>query len=464
MPTKPLEQRHFVFVERPRRHERWFKIGLVGATCLAIFAFLAALPRGSYFVRSMPGLARRTARRVLGRPTPRFEIDEEWRRYRVQGVADSIQSGRRFYDEADRSLKRLFDYAGLDPDRAVHRWGNYTRTLLLPGKVFEEDDNGRSYRLKPHTKSIWLRGLTLKAGVLMFFLVPYGPGLADAIRGTSAIPIAESVQSTNSWGLRGPEPEVNAPLRVMVLGDSFMQGLYIGDGDTPPERLRRYLCTELNEPVSVLNTGLMGYSPEQYYFSLVAFAERFQPHFIVTSYFANDFGTVGDVTNGLGDWDEGKYWLDKIAAYCQTRNLPFLLVSVPLAEHMKGRRRTGNYPGMLVNTLEINSANLFNPLDRFVDANLSLVVAGLRNGQPPSGIPLFNEKHQDGHFSAIGSEVWAEAVGRRVVLLLRRQEAVQTARLNSLARFRQGEAPSEPRRERARLPRITKPHLATVKD
>ena len=42
----------------------------------------------------------------------------------------------------------------------------------------------------------------------MFFLVPDGPGLAAAIKGTAAIPVSESRQSTNSWGLRGPEPDL----------------------------------------------------------------------------------------------------------------------------------------------------------------------------------------------------------------------------------------------------------------
>ena len=45
-------------------------------------------------------------------------------------------------------------------------------TLLLPSTIFEADDTGRSYRLRPNTRSIWLRNLTLKSGVLMFFLVP----------------------------------------------------------------------------------------------------------------------------------------------------------------------------------------------------------------------------------------------------------------------------------------------------
>ena len=33
------------------------------------------------------------------------------------------------------------------------------------------------------------------------------------------IPVETSRQTTNSWGLRGPEPDRNAPLRGIVLGD-----------------------------------------------------------------------------------------------------------------------------------------------------------------------------------------------------------------------------------------------------
>ncbi len=166
--------------------------------------------------------------------------------------------------------------------------------------MFEADDTGRSYRLRPRTKSIWLRELALKAGVLMFFLVPDGPDLAEAIRGTSAIVVSESKQTTNSWGLRGPEPELDAPLRGIVLGDSFMQGMFIGDNETPPECLRRDLEKQLKTKVSILNTGHLGYSPEQYYYTLLAFADRFRPHFVVVSVCLNDFGNAVRGHSGKG--------------------------------------------------------------------------------------------------------------------------------------------------------------------
>ena len=351
-------------------------------------------------------------------PTPREEIDAGWRRYRLQGVLDSQRAITRFYAEADPAYQRLLRYAGLDPVDGLHRWGNYRLTLLLPSKVFEADDTGRSYRLRPCTKSIWLRELTLKAGVLMFFLVPDGPGLSEAMRGTSAIVVTESKQTTNSWGLRGPEPELDAPYRGIVLGDSYMQGMFIGDNDTPSECLRRDLERRWKSKVSILNTGHLGYSPEQYYYSLIAFADRFRPHFVVVSICSNDFGDGFEVLEGKGDWDEGKYWLDLIGEFCRKRQLPYLIVPAPQTTQMMSRRKTGFYPGILTNILDTNGLKFLDPTDAFVDAHLRLVFEGERKGHRPAGCLLFNEQYRDGHFSPLGSEVWAEAVGRRIALLV----------------------------------------------
>ena len=49
------------------------------------------------------------------------------------------------------------------------------------------------------------------------------------------------------------------------------------------------LESHLKIKVSILNTGHLGYSPEQYYYSLVEYGDRFRPHFVVVSVFGNDF-------------------------------------------------------------------------------------------------------------------------------------------------------------------------------
>ena len=309
-------------------------------------------------------------------------------------------------------------YAGMDPEHALLGWGNFDWTFLLSSKVFEPDEH-RSYRLRPRVVSIWLKDLA-EFGIGAYFLVPDGPGLADAYRGTKATLVPGSRQVTNSWGVRGPEPDTDAPLRVLVLGDSYMQGMFIGDDETPPECLRRYLDRTLGLRTSVLNGGLMGYSPDQYYYTLMAHAERFRPHVVVVSLFANDCGNALDaISRGRGDWKEGKYWLDRIARDCRHHGRPCLVVAAPFEPSLIGLRRPGNYPGNLANVLIVESAAYLDPMDDFVNAHLGARVEARRRGRVvPKGCVLYNDAINDGHFSAAGSEVWAESVGRRLVLML----------------------------------------------
>jgi hypothetical protein len=413
-------------MECSQHRERWFKRAILAATCLVIAIMLGASPRGRYLVASLASEARQAARQTIGLPQPREELDEAWRRYRLHGIAESRQALPGIYAEAGPAIQRLMRYAGLDPEQGLLRWGNFNRTLLLPSTIFEADETGRSYRLRPNTRSIWLRNVTVKSGILMFFLVPDRPELAEAIKGTAAIPVETSRQTINSWGLRGPEPDPDAPLRGIVLGDSFMQGLFIGDDETPPERLRRYLQTHLKTRVSLLNTGVLGYSPEQYYYSLLTFLERFRPKFVVISVFTNDFGEDHEVpTKGLGDWDEGKYWLGKISQICRSQQLTQLIVPVPYAPHLFAQRKGGYYPGTVSNILEVSGLMFLDPADDFINAHLEGLINGERKGKRPSGSSLFNDQFGDGHFSALGSEVWATSVGRRLILLLQKDHVVE---------------------------------------
>ncbi|MFI5456314.1 MAG: SGNH/GDSL hydrolase family protein [Isosphaerales bacterium] len=417
--SDPRCQRCFAFIERPLRHEWWFKRLIVLTTFLVIAVILRIVPRGRDLSAEITSRSREIAHQLARRGKSRSEIDDSWRRFRQTGIEETRTRLDRFYAEAEPADQRLMRYAGMDPEHGLLRWGNYNWTLLLSSKVFEAEDEGRSYRFRPLTHSIWLTNAPFKRGVFMFFIVPDGPGLADAIRGTTAIPLETSRQTTNSWGLRGPEPDLVAPLRGIVLGDSFMEGMFIGDDETPPECLRRYLRDHLKTAVSILNTGVMGYSPEQYYYSLIAFADRFRPQFVVVSVFANDFGNVRDVSSrGAGDWREGQYWLEKILKYCRARQWPCLVVPAPYEPSMLGKRSSGYYPGTITNIVDVDSLMYLDPIDDFVDAHLKLLNEGKRKGQRPRRSPLFNDDIADQHFSAAGSEVWAACVGRRLILLL----------------------------------------------
>ncbi len=54
-------------------------------TCLAIALILGVVPRGRYVVASLASRARQTARRGLGLPMPREEVDAGWERFRGKG-------------------------------------------------------------------------------------------------------------------------------------------------------------------------------------------------------------------------------------------------------------------------------------------------------------------------------------------------------------------------------------------
>jgi hypothetical protein len=320
-------------------------------------------------------------------------------------------------------MRRLLDYAGLDPDHALLRWGNFDRTLYLPSTVFEADETGRSYRFRPGTRSIWVRNLKLKGGILAYFPVPVGDRLPEIIAETGAVVVPTSVQTTDSWGLRGPEPDINAPLRGIVLGDSYLQGLFVGDDQTPSECLKRHLSGRLGIKTEVLNTGHLGYSPEQEYYTLLEYAGRIHPQFVVLSFFANDFGDLFDVLDGKGDWAEGSYWLGRITQFCRTRQLICLAVPAPWVNQIDGARKAGDYPGKVSNILETMGTEYLDPIEDFTNESLRQYLVRIREGKPTSPNPLFNGQLGDAHFSPLGCEVWARAVGDRLILLLDRARA-----------------------------------------
>jgi hypothetical protein len=418
-------QRIFPFLERRLLRERRFKQLIILTTCVVMVVMLRVVPWGRYVSATILSSARQAGRQAIGISKSRSEIDDSWRRFRDLQIEETRPKVEQFYAECDPQHQRLLRYAGMDPEHGLLRWANYNWTILLSSLVFEADHEGRSYRFRPHTRSIWLLdvGLPMFAGTYKFFLVPDGPGLAGAIRGLTARPLETSRQTTNSWGLRGPEPDLNAPLRGIVLGDSYMQGMFLGDDETPPECLRRYLQDHLKTRVSILNTGVLGYSPEQYYYSLIAVADRFHSHFVVVSVVANDFGNFADVElRGVGDWQEGKYWLEKIADYCRAHHWPVLIVPAPYKGSILGRRVPG-YLGPLLKILDVDSLAVLDPIDEFVNAHLKLLAEARQQGERLQGCPLFNDVILDEHFSAAGSEVWAVAVGERVILLLPKDPA-----------------------------------------
>jgi len=419
-------QRVFRFLERGKKRERVFKIAIAIVTIGLITVLLTALPAGRYATTWLITRVRWLTLRAAGIPPDRAEIDADLRRKRLYDIEQSRGALAGTFAEYPPPMQRLLRFAGLDPDHALVRWGNFNRTVLLPATVFEIDDTGRSYRFRPNLRSIWVRNFPVRGQVKAYFQVPDAPGLAEALAGTGAQVVDGSIQTTNSWGLRGPEPDLTARWRGIILGDSYMQGLFVGDDQTPAQCLKRYLKARLHAPVEILNTGHLGYSPDQYYVTLLEYARRFPPNFVVVSIFANDFGgDVEEVLQGRGDWAEGAYWLGQIRQFCSSHGALCLFVPAPWVDQLEGPQLAGFYPGMISNVLESNGVEYLDPISDFVDAHLASSLKRDGTGATPIGSSLFNRRIGDGHFSPEGCELWAAVVGRRLELMIDGRQAAE---------------------------------------
>lgn len=430
MRPPPYRQRVFAFVARRRRLDRVFKGAIAASTLVLVIALLSAIPAG----RNLAGWAAARSHwfvsRCLGVDPDRATIDADWQRQREYGITTSRASFANGFVQFNATQRRLLRFAGMDPDHVLLRWGNFDQTVILPSTVFEADDSGRSYRLRPNVRSIWIRGFPGLGVTKSCFQIPDTPEGPSLVLGTGAEIVPGSEQSTNSWGLRGPEPDLSAPFRGIVLGDSFMQGLFVGPSETPVECLKRDLTIRLHAPTEILNTGVLGYSPEQSYFTLLEFEKRFHPQFVVVSLFANDFASDFDeVLQGkAGDWEEGKYWLSRIRLFCGARRLTCLYVPVPWIGQIQGTHLAGNYPGPLSNLLQVNGYEYLDPINAFANVYLENSIEELRRGSTLPSNPFFNGRIGDAHFSARGCEVWADAVGKRLALLIEQTRAKQAHR------------------------------------
>lgn len=416
---RPDRQEVFSFVDRRARRDRWFR----AVIALSTAALVAGIVVGSAELRSwlFIGVAHLKGLALIGLradESSRPVTEEEWATRRARQVRRAEESLVKFLDVSPPSMRAFFEAAGMAPGSALNRWGRGDQVFMFSSQVFEEDARGRSYRLRPNTRSVWLRELKMTGGPHGLLLIPDRPEVRKLAVEAGGIVVEESVQNTNSWGLRGPEPNRDAQVRVLVLGDSFMQGMFIGDADAPPAQLERTLAQRWNRSVSVLNTGHVGYSPEQYYYTFLEYAARFRPHFLVISVCHNDFGDDQQVLSGKGDlYGEAAFWLNRIIERCRGVNIGFLLVPVPHQEHVEFTRSNGHYPGRLFDLLTIGPNLADSLLDDFINENLRLKRFEPAKVAGAQGSVLYNQSIKDGHFSALGSAVWADSVGERVALL-----------------------------------------------
>jgi hypothetical protein len=412
-----MVQRLLPFCERQQRLERIFRRVIAAMTILGLAAIWLAIPDGRSALFGKVRQVKWSALRGIGLEPDRAEVDAYWAERRERREVRTRNVFREQFETLIPVQKSLLQAAGMGPEDAVVRWGNYDMTFVLASKVFERDDDGRYYRFRPDTRSLLLRPMQIFGMETCQFYVPDTPEIRKLATEAGIAIEPNWEQSTNSWGCRGSEPDLTAPVRGLVLGDSFMQGYLLADDETPPMCLQRALRSELGVPTCILNTGVLGYGPEHYFNTLRAYCDRFHPHFVVVAVFVNDFGPEREVYEGGGDWNEGKYWLEQILWYCLIRNIYCLISPVPSERQIVESRRLGNYSAQVANITEVLSEFFCDPTDEFVTEDLRINTQEKRDSRI-KGSTLYNSDLADKHFSPRGAALWGRIVGRRVAAIL----------------------------------------------
>ena len=243
-------------------------------------------------------------------------IEAQRHRDRLQGSSWSRNSWRLVADKGGPTMREFLRVAGMDRDSAVIRWGNFDWTLALSSAVFEPDDTGRSYRLKPNTRSVWLINLTINKVLAMFEIpdTPEARRLGEAVGGRVVPGVGPDDQllglprSRARPGGAGPRdrprrleharvarrrrPDAAGPARSRCSGRPRRPRLDPEHGTS--RLLARAVLLQLD--------GLLRPIP---------------PQFVIISICDNDFGDMKVDEN----WDESEYWLDVIAQFCRTRGV-----------------------------------------------------------------------------------------------------------------------------------------------
>ena len=300
-------------------------------------------------------------------------------------------------------MQRLLRFAGLDPDHALVRWGNFDRTVLLPSTVFEADETGRSYRFRPNMRSIWVRNFPVKGPVKAYFQVPDTPELAELVKGTGAQIVEGSTQTTNSWGLRGPEPDLAAPWRGIVLGDSYMQGLFVGDrrdADRMPEarpqdaagspgRDPQHGPPRLLARAVLLHAGRIRRAVPP----PVRRGQRLRQRL---RRFPGSAPGQGGLGGGelLAGPDPAVLFLPRGRLRLSSRP--------PGSIRSKGLRWPGNYPGKISNILEVTGPEYLDPIAEFANAQLEIIERGRAAGPAVAGQPALQRTDRRRPFLGAG--------------------------------------------------------------
>lgn len=438
------QQRHIAQNIRDTRESRkkklhlLFRSGIVGATLLAVGAGLSSTKAG--FRLMQESFERINPSKLLKHPPTDAELAaqklqkelEQFQKERVVIEEEVMknsniaqESAEQCFESASPELRTFLKAAGLAPEgnakekMVLAPEMNLAETWVLSGRVFAAEADG-NVGLVPNQQSVWLRGDVYPSAIP---LLPKDEQVFSAAReaGVSFEEFPGAVHTTNSWGLRGPEPDCDAALIVLVVGDSFTHGYGVGDEETAPAWMQKHLAGHVQGGVSVLNAGLTGTGPRQYLRSVKKFLPKLRPDdAVVVQYYSNDFGMDGEVCNDRGAfWAQAGHYLREIWETCEQKGVTCIFS--PSYSKTQFNDREYGYTDRAASILrDVPSDRFCEILPALQRKNMQLQLEQGRWTNKNSLVHL----EGDAHYNAEGNDVWGRELAEHLLLLLRQREAL----------------------------------------
>jgi len=115
-------------------------------------------------------------------------------------------------------------------------------------------------------------------------------------------PEFEAAVQINSLGLRDHEhtyQKADGVLRILLLGDSFSEGIQVALEQTFPVRLESCLTQRLGQPVEIINSGTASYGPGDELLFFRAEGVKYQPDLVLVAIFAGN--DIKNMTRAVDD-------------------------------------------------------------------------------------------------------------------------------------------------------------------
>jgi hypothetical protein len=405
----------------PRGRRLLFRFAAIATATIAVVAFVLATPKGRQILRLSnlrdalnPANLRYLSRSASGADTL---ADETARAKRA-----ATSAFEEFYSADER---RLLTAAGYDPETALLVRANSDAVLAWSPDVMELDA-ARGYRFRPHARAVWAEGRHRDRGT-DYFLVPDSIKVRSLVGRTTGWQIMPgSEESYNQFGLRSDEPDPNAAMTGVLLGDSFMQCPLVERSQTVAAHLERLSAAE-GMPMQWINTGHPGYSTDQQYQTLVWLSEQCcgdsaglykKPTIVVLNVYANDVHHLSDAVmqHGAGDWDQFREWVGRIREYCHRHEMQFVVAVVPGIAQIRAPMRTSmrNYQQKVAIAANMTPLRFVDPLHEMSrdDARLARVTG--------KSDPLYAVNM---HFSAAGCGSYARYLWQTLRVVLEQEAA-----------------------------------------